>query len=103
MDGSISAKIKTGGGTNPVTGDSIPVGYSWAEPVKCRYKANELSNKGRYKGGTFQQASYEITTPDMDFRAEMVKLFDSRNNLVCEKEVMSLEVLEYVHRVKIAV
>lgn len=103
MDGTISAKIKTGGGNDPETGTPIPVESSWSEPVECKYKANLLNNKGRYLGGTFQQASYEITTTDMSFTAAIIRLFDSRNNLVCEKEVMSLEVLEFVNRVKIVV
>lgn len=103
MNGTILAKIKTGGGVDPESGSPIPVESSWSVPTNCKYKANLLSNKGRYLGGTFQHASYEITTPDMAFRAEMIQLFDSRNNLVCEKEVMSIEVLEFVQRVKITV
>lgn len=103
MDGMIQAKITTGGGLNPETGEPTPVSFSWDTPVPARYKANMLSNRGRYDGGTFKMSSYEITTPDMDFRASIIRLFDSRNNMVCEKEVMSLEVLEYVHRVKIVV
>lgn len=103
MNGIIQAKIKIGGGSNPETGATIPVEASWGVPVECKYKANLLNNKGRYEGGTFQQAAFEITTTDMNFQASIVKLFDSRNNLVCEKEVMSLEVLEYVQRVKIVI
>ena len=103
MDGTISAKIKNGGGINPETGAPIPVESSWGEPVKCKYKANLLNNKGRYTNGNFQQASFEITTPHMDFEASIIRLYDSRNNLVCEKEVMSIEVLEYIQRVKVIV
>lgn len=103
MNGTISAKVRTGGGIDPETGQPIQVSSFWDVPVSCKYKANTLSNRGRYEGGTFKMASYEITTPVMDFQASMIQLFDSRNNLVCEKEVMSLEVLEYVQRVKIIV
>lgn len=103
MNGTIQAKIKTGGGVNPQNGEPVSVEWAWGNPVDCKYKAIELSNKGRYEGGTFKQASYEITTPDMDFQATFIKLFDSRNNLVCDKEVISLEVLEFVQRVKLLV
>lgn len=103
MNGTIQAKIKTGGGVNPETGAPIPVESSWGVPVECKYKANVLSNKGSYLGGTFKVAAYEITTPNMNFQATNIRLFDSRNNLVCEKEVMSHEILEYVQRIKIVV
>lgn len=104
MRGSISSKIKTGGGLDPETGGPIPVSSWWSIPVECQYKANELSNKGRYEnGGTFQQASYEITTEDMDFTASIVKLINNRGSEVCQKEVISIEVLEDIQRVKIVI
>lgn len=103
MNGTISAKIKTGGGTDPVTGNPIPATFYWDVPVDCKYKANLLNNRGRSVNGTFQQASYEITTTDMTFQATIVKLFDNAGNMVCEKEVMSQEVLDYVKRVKIVI
>lgn len=103
MNGTISGKVKTGGGVDPDSGDPIPVTYSWTDPVECKYRANELNNRGRYDGGTFQQASYTITTEDMDFNADTVRLFNSRGSSVCEKEVISIEVLEDIQRVKIII
>jgi hypothetical protein len=102
MKGSISAKIKTGGGLDE-NGNPIPVTYTWGPAIECKYRANELSNKGRYVDGMFQQASYVITIEDMDFNADVVKLFNSKDNEVCVKEVISLEVLEDIQRVKVMV
>lgn len=101
MRGTIAAKVSIGGGSNPETGEPIPVTYAWGDPVECLYKAVELSNRGRYTDGEFEQAAYVVTTDSMEFAGTYMLLKDSRGNVVCEKEVISLEILEDVQRVKI--
>ncbi len=102
MDGFIQGKLPgeaiKGRGGEPVSNQA-----EWGEKIECRYKANLLNNRGRYDGGTFTQSSYEITIDDMSFNAASIRLFDSRGNLVCTKYVQSLEVLEFVQRIKITV
>lgn len=101
MVGTIAAKVQIGGGSNPETGEPLPVTYDWGEAVECLYKAVELSNRGRYADGEFEQAAYVVTTDSMEFDGTYMQLKDSRGNVVCEKEVISLEVLEDIQRVKI--
>jgi len=101
MLGTIASKVAIGGGTDPETGQPIPITYDWSDAVECKYKAIELSNRGRYADGDFQQASYVVTTDSMEFDGTYVQLKDSRENVVCEKEVISIEILEDIQRVKI--
>lgn len=101
MLGTIAAKVQLGGGNDPVTGQPIPVTYDWGTAVECQYKAIELSNRGRYADGEFQQASYVVTTDSMEFEGSYMLLKDSRGDVVCEKEVISIERLEDIQRVKI--
>jgi hypothetical protein len=101
MVGTIAAKIEIQGGSDPITGEPLPVHYDWGEVVECMYSAIELNYRGRYADGDFLQASYVVTTDDMNFDGTYVLLKDSRGNMVCEKEVISLEVLEDIQRVKI--
>ena len=102
MNGFIQPQIQTGGGLNEY-GEPIPETTDWGEMVECRYFANTLSSKGRYQGERFTQSAYEITVDEMDFEATIIRLLDSRENEVCQKEVISLEVLEDIQRVKITV
>lgn len=103
MRGTISAKVITGGGIDSLTGVPIPVTFTWGDPVDCLYKAVALSSNGRYAQEKFQIASYEITLEDMEFTGKTFRLTDNRGSVVCEKEVISIEILEEVQRVKILV
>lgn len=100
MKGLIQAQIQTGGGENEY-GEPIPSKVDWGKKTECTYNANELNNRGRVHDFKFTQSAYIITVFDMDFRASIIRLFDSSDNMVVEQEVQSLEVLEEVQRVKI--
>ncbi|MDD2300874.1 MAG: hypothetical protein PHU69_14730 [Fermentimonas sp.] len=102
MRGFISKQIFTDGYIND---DGIPVPGStdWGADVECKYFATENNNKGRYIDGDFKQIAFEITTEDMSFDANIIRLKDRKGNVVCEKEVQSLEELENVQRIKITV
>lgn len=68
------------------------------------YVSNNYTNKsilGVYQDGTFTMLSFTITIQDLSFRAEEVRLKDEDGNIVSEKNVLKLEVLKTVQRVKI--
>lgn len=102
MKGFISKQIFTEGYIND---DGIPVAGStdWGADVECKYFANVSSSKGRYPDGVFKQMSFVITTEDLSFNAGVIRLKDKKGNVVCVKEVLSLEELEAVQRIKITV
>lgn len=103
MKGTIQAKVKKAGGGQTTKGTAIPDVFDWSEPVECLYKANTHNNKGKYQDGNFTQSEYVITVQDQTFNATQVLLKDSRGNVVCEKQVQYLEVLETIQRVKITI
>ncbi len=102
MRGFISKQIFTDGYIND---DGIPVPGStdWGADIECKYFANVSNSKGRYPDGVFKQMSFVITTEDLSFNAGVIRLKDKKGNVVCEKEVLSLEELEDVQRIKITV
>lgn len=102
MRGIVQAQVQTGGGLSE-SGEPIPTSIGWGDEVDCLYVANTKNNYGRYVDGSFTQASYTITTSDLDFRATIVRLTDNLGNELCIKEVQSLELLEAVQRIKITI
>lgn len=102
MRGFISKQIFT---DEYINDDGIPVPGStdWGADVECKYFANVSNSKGRYPDGVFKQMSFVITTEDLSFDAGVIRLKDKKGNVVCEKEVLSLEKLEAVQRIKITV
>lgn len=103
MKGTISTRVTEGGGSNPNTGEPIPVTFVWGSEIECLYAPVQNGNQGRYTDGTFRQASYTITTEKMDFAGKLLRLTNSRGAVVCESEIISVEVLEDIQRVKIIV
>jgi len=102
MKGYIQARIQVDGGFND-DGEPIASSVDWSKEIECTYQANTLNNRGRYEDGNFTQSTYTIIVYDLDFTATYIRLSDSRSNMVCEKEVQSVEVLENVQRVKVTV
>lgn len=102
MNGTVRKKIQVAGGINE-DGEPTPATVSWGDSVPCKYQANTLSNKGVYDDGEFTQSEYSITVKDMSFNADQIRLLNSREKVVCEKRVLSLEVLEDIRRVKITI
>lgn len=84
-------------------GKPVPGSVNWDSDVECKYFANINNNKGRYPDGVFKQTAFEITTDDMNFDAKMIRLKNRKGEVICEKEVQSLEELESVQRIKITV
>lgn len=103
MKGTIQAKVKNSGGGTNEKGEPIPDVSTWGNPVECMYYANVYNNRGTYQDGTFTQSEYNITTKDLTFTATEIRLIDNKGNVLCEKEIQSLELLEFVRRVKIVI
>lgn len=104
MKGTIQAKVVSGGTYNQYK-ELIPdsVKDDWDVPRECSFTPVTQNSRGVYLDGEFIRSAYIITVEEMDFRAEYIRLTDSRGNVLCEKEVLSLEVLEEVQRIKITV
>ena len=89
-NGTIEAKIKTGGGIDPKTDYPIAPSVSWGNPIPCQYRANKYSNKGRANGEAFTIASYEILIDEQPYDATVAgcrrknarRIFRHRNRAV---------------------
>ena len=88
-------------------GDGNPVIASviFGAEIDCKYEATipNRTDVVDVGDGAFQIASWIITVRDMKFNGKIIQLINSRNEIVCEKDVKSLEVLEKIKRVKIVV
>ena len=102
MRGFISAEIK-GREELDENGEPNFTDSSWGDLVPCKYDVNEWDNKGAYQGGEFQKVAFTITTTDMNFKAEVIRLYDDEKALVFESKVISLLKLKKVQRVKIKI
>lgn len=105
MKGILKAKV-VGVGTEPAfdnDGNPIEIATTFGLGIDCKYFSANRNDVVDIGDGTFVQASYVITVKDMSFDATIIQLINSRNEIVCEKDVKSLEVLENIKRVKIVV
>ena len=103
MKGSIIRTDKGNETTFNESGEPIIVSQPEENPISCLYYATKLNNYGATVDGTFVQSSYVITTKDLTFQANRIKLLDMYGEIVCEKDVLSRELLYDVKRVKITV
>jgi hypothetical protein len=101
VNGTIQAKIKTGGGLD-ADGYPIKPDASWSQPIPCRVTTNNLNNLGKHNGNTFVIASYEVLIESQPFESERVKLTQLGRDLG-EFSVLSAECLESVGILKIVV
>jgi len=102
MKGTIQSRIKPTTGFND-KGEPTVSALSWGSPVECLYFANNYSNRGTYQDGMFTQSEFNITTKDLSFTATEIQLKDKSGNVVCQKQVQRLEILDSIKRVKIIV
>jgi hypothetical protein len=102
MEGKIKAK---GVATTQFDDDGNPVGIPalFGFAVPCKYHSANRNDVVDIGDGTFVQASYIITLKDMSFNSKQIQLIDNRGEVVCEKDVKSLEVLESIKRIKIVI
>ena len=77
MRGYISAQIKSDG---EIGDDGLPVfdSVEWGELVKCKFIPNSYEERKVYADGKFTDMAFTITTSDMSFEAEIIRLYDSR-------------------------
>lgn len=102
-NGTIQAKIKTGGGIDDDTGYPIPAEVSWGDPIPCQFRANTYSNRGKANGEAFTIASYEILIDEQPYDAEMLVLQDESGKSLGEFSVIDIKPLAAVCQVKILV
>lgn len=103
MKGTIQAVNKTSGGGFSESGEPIKDVKILGDAVECVYVANVYNNRGTYLNGNFTQSEYIITTKDLTFKAKNIQLNDKNGNVVCTKQVQSLDILDSVKRVRITV
>lgn len=101
MRGFISAKIE--GKEELVNGIPQFTEDTWGELISCKYNVNEWDNKRAYNGGEATKYAFEITTTNMDFKADIIQLFDDSKELIGEFKVIALHKLKAVGRIKIKV
>jgi len=101
VNGTITAKVKTGGGLNA---DGYPVKpeESWLQPVPCHVRLNSKNNLGKQNGNTFVTASYEVLVELQPFEYGRVKLTQHGRDLG-EFSVLWTECLDAVRALKIVV
>ena len=59
-NGTLQYKSKTGGGTDPTTGDPIAVTGAWSDCIDCFIQTNHHNTKGKYIDGKFEIADYTV-------------------------------------------
>lgn len=85
------------------TGDPIDATTHEGNPVECLIKTIHKSNHGKYEGGTFTSSSYEVLIETQEYNPKRVKLVNSRNEMLGEFAVQSIEYLDMTGRIKITV
>jgi len=103
MRGYISSRSNADDYIDEETGMPVTGEVEWSGDIECSYKANSLSNRGVYIDGFFKQASYEITTEDMTFEGDYIRLKNRKGEVIWESEVLSLEELDSIQRIKIVI
>jgi hypothetical protein len=101
VNGTITAKIKTGGGTGTDGYHDEPV-VTWAPPVPCNIKMNSGNNLVKHNGNTSVIYSYEVLIEPQPFEAGRVRLTENGRDLG-EFSVLCTECLDSVGAVKIVV
>jgi hypothetical protein len=84
-------------------GNPIGISDSFSSNIPCKYVSANRNDATSVGDGTFSQATYMITIRDMSFRSKQIKLFNSDSVCVCTKDIIGLEVLETVKRLKIII
>lgn len=84
-------------------GNPVVVPNVFESDIPCKYVSANKNDVVSVGDGTFTQANYIITIKDMSFTAKQIQLFNSKGVLICKKNIMVLEVLESIKRVKITI
>lgn len=80
----------------------ISANPEWSTPIPCAIKTNTRNNKGVYRDGKFEIATYEILIEAAEIEAKRVKL-DMNGKSIGEFVVQDIQELLSVGRVKILV
>jgi len=102
-NGTLQYKSKTGGGTDPTTGDPIAVTGAWSDCIDCFIQTNHHNTKGKYIDGKFEIADYTVLIETQPFDADRVLLITDKGKTLGEFQVQNVEFLDAVGRVKITI
>lgn len=106
MKGYITSRVSLGGGFDEETALPNAETESWTDPIECQYYPNNRNTVGAYKESVFRIASYEITINMLDwniYNVSMIKLLNSNGVEIAKKEVLTLDELEDIQRIKITI
>lgn len=106
MKGYVSSRYGIGGGIDEDSGFPNADSADWTSKIECQYYPNNRNTVGAYKESVFRVASYEITVNMLDwniFDVSMIKLFNSSGVEIAKKEVLTLDELEDIQRIKITI
>lgn len=96
---------RTPEGEVEVDDNGIPIisaNPEWSTPIPCAIKTNTRNNKGVYRDGKFEIATYEILIEAAEIEAKRVTL-DMNGKSIGEFVVQDIQELLSVGRVKILV
>jgi hypothetical protein len=101
VNGTIAAKVKTGGrlGTD---GYPVKPDEAWGRPIPCHVKVSKRNNLGKQNENTFKIASYEVLIEPQPFEEERIRLTENGRDLG-EFSVLWTEHLDAVEALKIVV
>lgn len=80
----------------------ISANPEWSTPIPCAIKTNTRNNKGIYRDGKFEIATYEVLIEAAEIEAKRVKL-EMNGKGIGEFVVQDIQELLSVGRVKILV
>lgn len=102
-NGTIEAKLKQGGGIDPVTGYPVkPSDVSWGDPIPCQYSATKYNKLGQTTNGEhYTVAQYTVLIEEQPFDAEQLRLKDRDGEVVGEFSVIEVEPLDAVCELRI--
>lgn len=106
MKGYVSSRISNNGDIDIPSGLPVADDANWTEKIECQYLPNSRSTVGVYQEGQFRVASYEITIDTLDWNIDnvtMICLFNSKGSEISRKQVLTLDELEDIQRIKITI
>lgn len=106
MNGFITSRIHVAGGIDEATGMPFPESETWTDPIECQYVPNRRNTVGANREGKFRIASYEITVNMLDWNiydVSMIRLINEKKEVITEAEVLTLDELEAIQRIKITI
>lgn len=103
INGTIQMINQSPASVDTQTGDPIPATEVAGEEIGCNLKVNNQSNNGRYEGGTFTQATYEILIENQSIEGKRLRLKNYKGDALGDFTIQSIQHLTFTNRIKITV